>query len=562
MNETTIETDVLVIGSGAGALIAAITAHDQGAKVLVVEKTDQFGGTSAMSGGVLWLPNSPLIAAAGGQDSADEAREYMRAVIDTPELNEHIDAYIETIPAMVDYLHSRTPLRLDVLEQFPDMYPGTPGFKMYRCHEARAFHGKSLGADLALLREQHPQTRLYNLIGWTASESLVLQARGPGWLWVGAKMVLRYLLDIPGRLRGKRDRRQVLGGALVASLWLAMRERDIPLWLNTEASELLAEQGRVVGVKATRDGRPVTIRARRGVILASGGFEKNAEMRRQHLGEPTSTAWTAGSPGNNGDMIRAAEALGAETGFMNEAWWGPTITMPGEPQARMLIIEKNLPGSILVDKAGQRFVNESSSYTKVIRGMQQAHQRGGNTVPAHLIFDATYRHRYPMGPLLPSPFQPDWMAPKAVWQEIKRADTIAGLADMLGVDPAGLETTIQRFNEFARQGKDLDFQRGDAEYDRYYGDYEVKPNPCLGPIIKPPFYGVRVYPGELGTKGGVRINPQAQVLGAGGEPIPGLYAAGNTTASIMAGTYPASGATLGPAMVFGYIAGRELGAAQ
>lgn len=559
MNETTIETDVVVVGSGAGALTAAITACDQGAEVLVIEKTDQIGGTSAMSGGVLWLPNSPLISGAGAEDSAEEARQYMRAVINTPELEQHIDTFIDTIPSMVDYLHSKTSLRLDVLAQFPDMYPGTPGFKMHRCHEARAFHGRRLGDDLKLLREQHPQTRLYNLIGWTASESLVLQARGPGWLWVGAKMVLRYLLDIPGRLAGKRDRRQVLGGALVASLLLALRERKIPLWLKAPAEELIRENGRVVGVKVMHDGTPKILRARRGVILASGGFEKNEDMRRRYLGEPTRAGWSAGSPGNNGDMIRVAQDLGADTAFMDEAWWGPTITIPGEPQARMLIIEKNLPGCILVNKAGQRFVNESSSYTKVIRGMQSAHHESGNTIPAHLIFDATYRQRYPMGPLLPSPFQPDWMVPKVVWQEIKRADSIAELARMLEVDPAGLEETVKRFNEYAKQGKDLDFQRGDAEYDRYYGDHDVKPNPCLGPIVKPPFYGVRVYPGDLGTKGGIKTNTQAQAVTADGTAIPGLYAIGNGSASIMGGTYPASGATLAPAMVFGYIAGRAMG---
>lgn len=559
MSTTTHETDVLVIGSGAGALTAAISARDHGAEVLVIEKTDRIGGTSAMSGGVLWLPNSPLIAGAGAQDSAEDARAYMRAVIDTPALEPHIDAFIDSIPAMVDYLHGNTPLRLDVLAQFPDMYPGTPGFRMHRCHEARAFHGRVLGDDLKLLREQHPQTRLYNLIGWTASESLVLQARGPGWLWVGAKMVLRYLLDLPGRLAGSRDRRQVLGGALVASLLLALRERQIPLWLDCAAEELIEEEGRVVGVVVQRNGERMTLRARRGVILASGGFEKNEAMRKAHLGEPTRAAWTAGSPGNTGDMITAAKELGADTAFMNEAWWGPTITIPGEAQARMLIIEKNLPGSILVDRRGQRFVNESSSYTKVIRGMQQAHRETESAIPAHLIFDATYRQRYPMGPLLPSPFQPDWMVPKVVWQEIKRADSIAELAQLLEVDAAGLEATVQRFNDFARQGRDLDFQRGDAEYDRYYGDHEVTPNPCLGPILKPPFYGVRVYPGDLGTKGGVKTNPQAQALRPDGTPIPGLYAIGNGSASVMGGTYPASGATLAPAMVFGYLAGKQLG---
>lgn len=559
MNRTTIETDVVVVGSGAGALTAAITASDQGADVLVIEKTDQIGGTSAMSGGVLWLPNSPMISHAGGEDSPEEARQYMRAVINNIDLEQHIDTFIDTVPSMVEYLHSRTALRLDVLTEFPDMYPGTPGFKMHRCHEARAFHGRRLGSDLKALREQHPQTRLYNLIGWTASESLILQARGPGWLRVGARMVLRYLLDIPGRLAGKRDRRQVLGGALVGSLLLAVRDRKIPLWLKASAEELIHENGRVVAVKVMHYGSSKILRARRGVILASGGFEKNEEMRRRYLGEPTCAGWSAGSPGNDGDMIRAAQNLGAETALMDEAWWGPTIMIPGETQARMLIIEKNLPGCILVNKSGRRFVNESSSYTKVIRGMQSAHRESGDTIPAYLIFDATYRQRYPMGPLLPSPFQPDWIVPKAIWQEIRRANSIAELAKMLDVKSSGLEQTIKQFNEYAKEGKDPDFQRGDAEYDCYYGDHDVKPNPCLGPIIKPPFYGVRVYPGDLGTKGGIKTNTKAQALSTEGNVIPGLYAIGNSSASIMGATYPASGATLAPAMVFGYIVGLAMG---
>lgn len=545
-------TDVLVIGSGAGALTAALRAHDNGAQTLVIEKTALYGGSSAMSGGVLWLPSSPMIARAGGSDSPEEAKRYMKSVIGEPSQNARIDAFVDTIPRFIEYLHARTRVYLESLVGFPDMYPDNPDFKMHRCHEPLPFNGGSLGDELQFLRPQHPQTTLFGVIGWTASESLVLQARGKGWLWVAFSMVARYVLDIPGRLRGMRDRRQVLGGALVGSLRRSMIERGMPLWLGTAAQELVTEDGRVTGVTALRDGKWVRIRARKGVIVASGGFEKNNAIRRRHLPQPTDAAWTAGSPGNTGEMIEASASVGAATRFMDAAWWGPTFLIPGEAQARMLIIEKNLPGCLIVNRVGERFVNESSSYTKVTKGILAANAPGRESVPAALVFDSTYRKHYPFGPMLPSSFQPDFAVPRSAWGGIMKADTIEDLARQLDVDPAGLAATVHKFNGYAASGKDLDFQRGDATYDRYYGDHSVGPNPCLGPISKPPFYGAKVYPGELGTKGGIDTDENARVLDQGGNVIPGLYAIGNCSASVMGQTYPASGSTLAPAMVFGF----------
>ncbi len=556
-------TDVLVIGSGAGALTAALRAHDEGASVLVIEKTDLFGGTSAMSGGVLWLPNSPLIDDAGGQDSEKEAKGYMQSVINEPAVADKVDAYVDSIPQFINYMHAKTHLQFKVLANFPDMYPDNPDFKMHRCHESLAFSAKVLGTEeLLKLRPQHPQTSLWGLIGWTCSESLILQARGKGWLKVAASMVARYMLDLPWRFKSKRDRRLVLGGALLGALRLSMLDRKMPLWLNTGADELLMENGRVIGVSANKEGRSIKIRANKAVILASGGFEKNNAMRKRYLAQPTDAAWTAGSPGNTGEMIEAGEKLGGKLAFMDEGWWGPTITLPGEPQARMLIIEKNLPGSFLVNKIGERFVNESSSYTKVYRGIMAANQPGQETVPAYLIFDANYRARYPFGPMLPKTFQPDWAVSDVAKQEIKKAATIRELAEKLEIDPDNLEKTVAKMNDYARTGKDLDFQRGDATYDQYYGDQEVKPNCCLGPVDCAPYYGVKVYPGELGTKGGLMTDAQARVQNEHGETIPGLYAVGNCSASVMGTTYPASGATLGPAMVFGYVAGAAAAAEE
>ena len=251
-------------------------------------------------------------------------------------------------------------------------------------------------------------------------------------------------------------------------------------------------------------------------------------------------------------MIEASASVGAATRFMDAAWWGPTFLIPGEAQARMLIIEKNLPGCLIVNRVGERFVNESSSYTKVTKGILAANAPGRESVPAALVFDSTYRKHYPFGPMLPSSFQPDFAVPRSAWGGIMKADTIEELARQLDVDPAGLAATVRKFNGYAASGKDPDFQRGDATYDRYYGDHSVGPNPCLGPISKPPFYGAKVYPGELGTKGGIDTDENARVLDQGGNVIPGLYAIGNCSASVMGQTYPASGSTLAPAMVFGF----------
>jgi 3-oxosteroid 1-dehydrogenase len=250
--------------------------------------------------------------------------------------------------------------------------------------------------------------------------------------------------------------------------------------------------------------------------------------------------------------------IGAAVDLMDDAWWGPTTVVPGEARARMLVIEKSLPGSILVNKRGERYVNEALPYVDVVNAMYAHNQPDAPSVPSYLVFDATYRYKYPCGPFLQGSVQPDWSLPKRLKQEyLKKADTIEGLAALLGLDAASLRATIAKFNESARAGKDPDFQRGDTVFDRYYGDATVTPNPCLAPIEKPPFYGIEAFPGELGTKGGLQTNASAQVLTENGSVIAGLYAIGNCSASVMGRTYPGPGSTLGPATTFGYIAARH-----
>jgi len=319
---------------------------------------------------------------------------------------------------------------------------------------------------------------------------------------------------------------------------------------------LEVRDGRVIGVRVTRGGEPRLIRARRGVLLATGGFERNEEMRRRYQRAPAGTQWTTGAAGNTGDGILAGLDLGAATGLMDDAWWGPSIPLPGGPY--FCLAERSLPGCLLVNGAGQRFVNESAPYVDAVHAMYDGNTPENPHIPAWLIFDQRYRDRYVFAGLPPGKALPRrWYAAGTV----VRADDLAGLAAAAGVDAEGLVKTVTRFGEFAMAGKDGDFGRGDSAYDRYYGDPRCRPNPNLAPLATPPFYAVKIVPGDLGTKGGLRTDERARVLRADGTLIEGLYAAGNASTSVMGHSYAGAGATIGPAMTFGYIAARTMATA-
>jgi 3-oxosteroid 1-dehydrogenase len=311
----------------------------------------------------------------------------------------------------------------------------------------------------------------------------------------------------------------------------------------------------VTGVRATRDGELLQIRARRGVLIATGGFERDEQMRRRYQRGPIGTEWTTGAAGNTGDGIRAGLDLGAATGLMDDAWWGPSIALPGGPY--FCLAERSLPGCVLVNGAGQRFVNESAPYVDAVHAMYEADTPENPHIPAWLIFDQRYRDRYVFAGLPPHrPLPRRWYAAGSV----VRADDLAGLAQAAGVDADGLVKTVARFNEFAAAGRDEDFGRGDSAYDRYYGDPRL-PNPNLAPLARPPFYAVKIVPGDLGTKGGLRTDERARVLSEDGTVIEGLFAAGNASEAVMGRSYAGAGATIGPAMTFGYIAARTMAAA-
>jgi 3-oxosteroid 1-dehydrogenase len=550
--------DLLIVGSGAGAMTAALAGRDGGADVLLIEKGEQYGGSSAMSGGGLWVPCNHISRAAGVEDSPEEAWKYLKGCVGDGASDERLHAYLDASPEMVKYLCENTHADFISLDEYSDYYPRVEGSKPGgRCLDPVNINGRVLGDEFVKMRESAPQQQILGRISMTIPEARISLARTSGWVWTIMRLFFKYAFDIPWRFKSGRDRNLAMGNALIGMLRRSLMDRDIPIWLETPARKLILEGDRVVGVEAEQAGQRIRIRARKGVILAAGGFEANQAMREKYLPQPTNAEWTSANPNNTGDIINMGIDIGAAIDLMDEAWWGPAVKFPSDDRARFFVIELSLPGSVMVNKAGRRFVNEASPYGDKVAAMYATNTPEAETIPSYLVFDSNFRNKYPVGPLLPGQQQPDWMAPKDVMGLIAKADTLDELAAKLEIDAEGLKASVAKMNEYARTGKDLEFGRGDTIFDQYYGDMQVKPNPNLGPIDKPPFYGMRTYPGELGTKGGLAVDARSRVLREDGSAIPGLYATGNCTASVMGHTYPGPGSTLGPASTFGYIAARD-----
>ena len=348
-----------------------------------------------------------------------------------------------------------------------------------------------------------------------------------------------------------------MGNAIAIGLRKGLIDAKVPVVYEAELSGLTLENGRVAGVRVTHDGRTRTVRARRGVVLGSGGFEKNLEMREKYQPHPTSVDWTTGSQFNTGGGILAGIAAGAETDLLDDSWWGPTIPLPNGPW--FCLAERNLPGSIIVNQAGERYMNEALPYVEAVHEMYDGEATGVGHVPSWMVIDQRYRNRYVFAGLMPrQPFPGRWFKEGV----IKKASSIEELASEIEVPAVALEGTIERFNGFAASGVDEDFHRGESAYDKYYSDPKVKPNPSLHAIDQGPFYAVKIVPGDLGTKGGLVTDERARVLRPDGSVIPGLYAAGNVSSAVMGHTYAGPGATIGPALAFGYLAAEDIAASE
>ena len=558
-----VDWDVVVIGSGAGGLLAALRAAAHGLSTIVFEKTDYYGGTTATSGGAIWVPCHGLD---GHEDSREQALAYLQHVTAGQAHAERIAAYLDSAPAMIAFLQ-QCGIACDMLAGYPDYYTEAPGALAGRALVPREIDGKKLGEDYAHLRPPFGAFMLLDRYSLDLGQAFALSARGPGWRRVAAAMMLRYWLDLPWRLKTRRDRRATMGNALIGAMRRELKRLGVPVILNSALSRIVTEDGRVTGVEVAGSGAQGWFAVRRGVILAAGGFEQSQGLRDENLPVATDRSWSLTPPGaNTGDALVAAGAIGAAREFMDLCWWAPSTRLPSPDDPQVLVTHQMFfdhrhPHSLVVNGRGERFVNEGCSYDDFGKAMIADQLKSGANLPCWMVFDATYRARYGCGGVLPGSVMPDSRVPASWWDGyFFKADTIDALADIIGVPAEALAGSIADINRFARAGKDLAFARGESAYDRFFGDASVEPNPSLGPVDQPPFYAIRIELGDLGTKGGIKVDAHARVIDTAGRPIGGLYAVGNCAASPFADCYPGSGGTIGPAMAFGMIAADHLAA--
>ncbi len=551
------EVDTLVVGSGAGGLLSALVAAENRADVLVIEKEAQWGGTSATSGAGIWIPNSDQARAAGFEDNVDDAFKYVRALSKENVPDANIRAFVENAAPMLRWVTNNTEINYQAFP-YPDYHAENPGGSPtgFRTHMPLPIDGKKLGKDVETLRFASPAASLFGYLNWHFDETYIMLFRAPGWWWHLTKSLARYWFDWPFRFKSRKDRRLTLGNALLGGLRLAINEKKVPVWLESPLEELITEKGNVTGAVVRHDGKSLRIRAKKGIVLAAGGFDKNQMMRDENAPLYRNANFSGGTSGNTGDSIRAGQSIGADTLNMQSAWAAPVFYVPGEDRGRLCTIERALPGCMMVNQKGERYLNEAASYHIVGQQMARRAAEHGDANPSWFVFDHKYRHNYPVGPLYP--LMPDWMQRGEVRGILKKGRTVEELAANMGVPVDTLCATIARFNDYAVKGEDPDFHRGEAAYDKMYGDPRVGPNPCLAPIAKGPFYAMPIYPGDIGTNGGLLTDDKARVLDAKGKPITGLYAVGNNAASAMGESYPGAGVTIGPAMTFGYIAARDM----
>ncbi len=543
--------DLLVVGSGTG-MAAALAAHELGLSVLIVEKSSHVGGSTARSGGALWLPASPVLAEADAGDTSERAGAYLDAVVSGSAPAPRSAAFVAHVSATVDMLRRTTPLRLFWARDYSDYHPEEPGGSAHgRTCECRPF-------DTSMLGEY--RTRLEPGL---MEVTVPMPTTGADYRWMNlvARMPRRGIpvygkrlaQGVAGRMVG---RRYAAGGqGLMAGLFTGVLRAGIPVWTGTTLARLAGDGDRVTGAVVEHGGREVTITARRGVVLATGGFDHHMDMRWKFQSESLGAHLSLGAAANTGDGIRAGQEVGADIDLMDQAWWFPAVApLPGKAPMVMLA-ERSLPGCLIVDQNGRRFANEAEDYMSFGQRLLEL-ERSGNPVEAMwIIFDQQYRNSYVFGAEL----FPRMRIPQA-WYDAGiavRADNLTDLGTRIGVKLSEFFATMTRFNQHAAAGEDPDFGRGRSAYDRYYGDPTIRPNPNLRPLVNGPFYAVKMVLSDLGTCGGLKTDERARVLREDGGAIAGLYAVGNTAANAFGATYPGAGATIAQGLVYGYIAARE-----
>ncbi|HEY8611773.1 MAG TPA: FAD-dependent oxidoreductase [Roseomonas sp.] len=557
----TVECDVLVVGSGAGGLSAAVAAAARGLSVIVAEKEPYVGGTTAVSGGFLWVPNNPVSKRDGIEDSVEEARTYLRHEAGNHFNADTVDAFLAAGPEAVDFFDRETELKFEPASAFSDYHPTGPGGRSGgRSIKAQPYRAQGLGSELKRLRPPLPELTFVGLmVGsgpelkhfFNATRSLASAA------YVAGRLA-SYARDL---LVNGRGMLLTNGNALAARLFRSALDRGVQVWTDAPVIRLEREGDVVRGAVVRHEGKEIRVRTRRGVVLAAGGFPQDKERRRAMFPHDRDNTghFSPAPPGNTGDGLRLGESVGAtvEQGYPNAAAWVPVSRVPRKDGSWGVFphfIDRAKPGLIAVLPNGKRFVNEANSYHDFIQALF-ATTKPGEAARAYLVVDQPFLRRFGLGFVKPFPVP---VGPNIRSGYLKTGKTVAELAKNAGIDPAGLEATIAEWNRDMETGEDRAFGKGSTAYNRFNGDPEFQPNPCLAPIAQGPFYAVEVVVGDLGTFAGLRSNGNAQVLDAAGQPIPGLYSAGNDMASVMGGNYPGGGITLGPALTFGYIAARHM----
>ena len=549
---------MVVVGSGAAGLSAACTAAALCKRVLVLEATDRIGGTSALSGGMVWIPANHKMAAAGLEDSQAAAREYLRQTVPGHADDARMQAFLERGDDAIRFLETYTSLRLQAVRRYPDYYPELRGATAGgRVLEPVPFDGALLGHAFAQLRDPLPEFMLFGGMMVSREDLHVLRrvGRSPRAAWRAALLLARHARQ---RLRFHRGTTLVLGNALVARLLQSARDLGVEILTECPVTDLRIQRGHVTGVRITQAGQERLVTAYRGVVLASGGFSHHAALRQQYV---------PASAGNVSATLRSGAAhagahLAASVGARlsapaqgvddAQAFWVP-VSQFRRPDGSAAVFphtvtDRAKPGLIAVDQLGQRFVNEAVSYHEFVRAQLRAPQ---TRTPAWLLCDSRFLWKYGLGKLRPFSLS---VRAEVVSGYLRQAESIERLAAVLRLPAETLADTVRRYNASAAHGLDPEFGRGVNVYQRHLGDAEHHPNPCVAPLDKPPFYAVAVVPADLGMAAGISTDAHARVLHADGQPIPGLYACGNDMHSVMHGAYPGPGITLGPALVFGFIA--------
>jgi succinate dehydrogenase/fumarate reductase flavoprotein subunit len=558
------ECDVLVIGSGASGMSAAVTAAAHGLKVLIVEKEVKFGGTTARSGGWLWIPGTSLAKAWGIQESPDQARTYLRYEAGNSFDSDRVDAFIENGPRAVDFFINETAVRFDMPLVFPDYHAEAPGGSQGgRSMVARPFDGRELGPNLKNLGAALPELTVFGMMLGSGKE-IVHFMRATRSIGSAAYVTKRLTTHFAQVLRYGRGMTLTNGNALAGRLAKSAFDLGIPLWLSCPAKELISNNGEVCGAVVERDGQRVRVSARRAVVLACGGFPHDVARRKALFPHaPTGVEhYSPGPTGNTGDGLRLAEAVGGkvDTTLPHAAAWVPvsiTTRKDGTKGVMPHFIDRAKPGVIAVTADGKRFTNEGNSYHDFVQAMA-ASCTGGAEIASYLICDHRTLRKYGLGCVAPFPL-PIGRHLRSGY--LLKGSTLAELAQKAGINASALEATVQEFNKHAKEGKDPFFGKGSKAYNRYQGDALHAPNPCLAPLEKGPFYAIKLLVGDLGTYAGLITDRHCRVLDGNRAPIKGLYAVGNDISSIMGGNYPGAGITLGPALTFGHIAGCHIAGA-